>query len=379
MAFERTDKSILANWWWGINKTIFFSVLSLAAIGAIMIYSASPYIAERMGSDGYFFIKRYLVYAPISIAGMIIVSMIPVKKIKDLSVFGLFASIILLVATFFVGGTTKGASRWIDFGFFAIQPSEFIKPFFAIILAYYLSKGHKKDIKENKKQFKKILLKITIIFILIETLLLMQPDIGMFLTIGVILGSEIFIAGFPIWLITTMASIGIISIPIIYKTFPHFKERVNIFLNPENADTYQIDKAIAAIQNGGLFGTTGESVIKQSIPDAHTDFIYAVIMEEFGIIGGLALLAVSLFIILKILKITLKRRNLFILYSLIGLTAQFTFQTSVNIASTLKLIPTKGMTLPFISYGGSSYLSFAFIFGVILAFTRNDLKEVKNA
>jgi cell division protein FtsW len=375
MFFKRTDKSLIVDWWLNVDKTLLTLIMVIIGFGVLMIVSASPYAAQRMrNANDMFFIDRYVIYAPVSIVVLFIGSFLSVKRIKFLGILGFFLSLILTFLTLF-GDSTKGAARWIDFGFLAIQPSEFLKPCFAIMLAFLLARFHSAEVKNDLLKRRRYMYLTALSFLISAMLLLLQPDIGMTLTMAVIFGAEIFVAGFPMWLTLGLLFGGLLTIPVLYNVFPHIQQRVNAFLNPESADTYQVDMAFNAIKNGGLFGSNSEGRIKELIPDSHTDFVFAVTIEEFGIIAGTVIIVIMLGVILRSLEITKKRNNLFVILVIIGIVSQFAFQVVVNIASTLNLMPTKGMTLPFISYGGSSFLSFAFAFGVLLSFTRFNLKE----
>ena len=264
----------------------------------------------------------------------------------------------------FVGTEIKGSKRWISLGFIAIQPSEFIKPFFAVVTAIILMQRH---INSEFPSFKLSFL----LYLTIVGLLALQPDLGMAITISAIWGGQMFLAGLSMLWILCLTVGGVVGLVAAYTFLPHVTVRVNSFLDPDASENYQIKKSIEAFINGGISGTgPGEGTVKQHLPDSHTDFIFAVVGEELGMIVGLLVILLFAFIVIRGLWRVSKVGNLFAILSVSGLILQLGFQAVVNIGVTLHLLPTKGMTLPFISYGGSSILSVSIITGMILALTR---------
>jgi cell division protein FtsW len=308
-----------------------------------------------------------LFFVPIALGLMIFLSMQNLKSIRRIALLGYVVTIVLMAATLFWGEETKGASRWIRIFGFSMQPSEFIKPCFAVAAAW-LFDGQKKyrDFPGN--------LLSTALFGLTITLLLLQPDIGMTLVVSAIWVFQFFLSGLSVMLVTVMGLVGLGLLVMAYFAFDHVQIRVQQFLDSEHNTGYQIKKSLEAFKSGSIFGRgPGEGVVKLNIPDAHTDFIFPVAAEEFGFILCLMIVAIYAIIVIRSMMISLKDNNLFIILSASGLSASFGLQGIINMASSLHLMPTKGMTLPFISYGGSSLLATSLGIGMLLAITRRNV------
>ncbi|MDR1025894.1 MAG: putative lipid II flippase FtsW [Lactobacillus sp.] len=369
ISFSRNSRSRLSNWWWTVDKVLLVLVIALILIGIFLIFAASPAVAERISahSGKYSFVKKQLFFLPIAFALMIFLSMQNLKSIRRIAILGYLATIALMIATLFWGDETKGAARWIRIFGFSLQPSEFIKPTFAVVAAW-LFDGQKKyrDFPGN--------LLSTGLFIVTVALLLLQPDVGMSLVVSAIWLFQFFLAGLSIVLVTIMGIVGIGLLVLAYFTFDHVQIRVQQFLDSENNLSFQVRKSLEAFKSGNIFGRgPGEGVVKLNIPDAHTDFIFPVAAEEFGIILCLVIVAIYATIVIRSMIISLKDNNLFIILSASALAASFGLQGIINMASTLHLMPTKGMTLPFISYGGSSLLATSLGIGMLLAITRKNV------
>jgi cell division protein FtsW len=266
--------------------------------------------------------------------------------------------------TLFTGVEIKGATRWISVGPLSLQPSEFLKPCFAIFAAWMFSlQKTAPGIPGNA---------IAIVaFAAVIALLLKQPDLGMTAVVTATWAAQFFIAGLPFFWVFLMVGAGVAGLVTAYFLLPHVTERVDQFFNPESGDTYQIDRALEAFQNGGLYGKgPGEGSVKLVLPDAHADFVFAVAGEEFGLIVCLVVVGLFAFIVLRALSRLLGEHNHFVMLAATGLVTSFGLQAIVNMASTLHLMPTKGMTLPFISYGGSSIVAIGLGVGMLLALTR---------
>ena len=367
VSFARNSKSVIANWWWTVDKTLLGLITFLLLIGIFLNFSASPSVANRIGVGSFHFIKRQLFFVPIAYTLMIFLSMQNLKTIRRTAIIAFVATLSLMVLTLFLGEETKGASRWINFAGFSLQPSEFVKPSFAVVAAW-LFEGQKKyrDFPGN--------LLSTSLFALTAALLLLQPDLGMTIVVTAIWCFQFFLAGLPLWIVGVLGFLGIIGIISAYFIFPHVQARVDQFLASENNMGYQIKKSLEAFENGGFFGRgPGEGVVKMNIPDAHTDFIFAVAAEEYGMLLCLLIVGIYAAIVVRTMIISAKDSNLFIILSAAALAASFGLQAIINMASSLHLMPTKGMTLPFISYGGSSLLATAFGLGMLLAITRKNV------
>lgn len=356
--------SNIGSWWITIDHYILASFLIAIIFSAIMITTASPAVAERIGLEPFYFIKRQLVFLILGIAIMFSVSLLSPQNIKKLSVVGFVFFLSLLVAVLFIGNEIKGAKRWISIGSFALQPSEFIKPFFAIFTSILLMQY------QINSKFPSFRISF-VVYITVVLLIALQPDLGMSITISAIWGGQMFLAGLSMLWIVFLAFAGLGGLLVAYTFLPHVTNRINSFLDPTTNENYQIKKSIEAFVNGGLTGTgPGEGVIKLHLPDSHTDFIFAVVGEELGVIVSLLVIFLFGFMVIRSLWRVSKVGDAFSVLAVSGLVLQLGFQAVVNIGVTLHLLPTKGMTLPFISYGGSSMLSISLVTGMILALTR---------
>lgn len=372
-AIARTDNSVLGRWWWSVDHFLLGALFALLGTGVVLAFSATPPVAERLKLETYYLIKHQVVFLMLSVAVMLGISMQTPQTIRRLSCCVLAAAFVLLVMVLAHGSEIKGSSRWIRLFGISVQPSEIAKPAFAVTAAWLIALG------KQQEKFRGTLI-AGIVYAVLAGLLIKQPDFGMTVTVSVIFGTELFLSGISmIWtyILILCGATGAVSA---YFLFPHVQSRVDRFLNPEAGDTFQVRTAMEAFKNGGLLGRgPGEGTIKNILPDAHTDFVMAVAAEEYGLLICLAITALFAVIVLRGFYLIFKDKNLFTLLAVSGLLVQFGLQALINIASTLSLIPTKGMTLPFISYGGSSLVSLGFGMGIVLALTRstNTLKENK--
>jgi cell division protein FtsW len=359
----RSDRSVLGRWWWTVDRWTLFALLAIMGFGIVLIQAATPAVAIKHGLDPYYFIERHLVMLVIAVVIMFGISLMPPRSVRWLAAGALAVFLPLLIITPFVGNEIKGAVRWLPMLGLSIQPSEFVKQFFAVTAAWLFSR------QRERKGFPALSVNIPL-FAMIIVSLLMQPDIGMtFLTSAIWLG-EFFLAGLPLAVVGISLVSGVAGLFLAYYTFPHFTARMDKFLS-HSGDTYQIDRALDAFTNGGLFGTgPGEGTVKMSIPDAHADFVFAVAGEELGLIWCLVIIALFAFIVLRGFWRVRQEGSLFIVLATSGLLIEFGLQSVINLASTLHLMPAKGMTLPFISYGGSSLWALACGMGMLLALTR---------
>lgn len=362
--FARTDTSLLARWWWTVDRWTLAAIALLLALGCVLIMAASPPVAERIGLDPFFFARRQFVFLALAAALMIGVSFLSRRGVWRLGVFCMVVSVALMALTLFKGVEIKGAVRWIQIGGFSLQPSEFVKPGFAVVAAWLFTTRRLDD------RFPGYMLSV-LLFALVAGLLLMQPDVGMTLVVAAVWSAQFFLCGLSLILVGLIA-VSFLSAGIgAYFAFGHVQARVDRFLDPSGGEGYQVSRALEAIRNGGFFGRgPGEGLVKRVLPDAHADFIFAVVGEEFGLIMTLLLVALFLFIVLRGFARVLKDEDLFVLLAVAGLLVQFGLQAIINMASAINLMPPKGMTLPFISYGGSSTLALALGMGMVLALTR---------
>ena len=359
----RDRKSNVINFFNNLDKFIFFSVILLMFVGVFAVFSASTRIDEKYD----LLFKKHLVFCFLGFFIICFLSRLSIKNLIFISIFFFCISLFLSLSTIIFFPETKGASRWIKFLGFSFQPSEIIKPSFIVISALLLSRFKTK----NDLSF---LINI-FIFVLIGLILLRQPDFGMFLLIFLIWIIQIFNSKLDIKILTPIILIFFGVFVISYFLLDHVRFRINNFFFENVGDNYQINKSLESFANGGLFGQgLGNGNISKNLPDAHSDFIFALIGEEFGILVIIIIICLYLMIYLRIFFISQKTNNFFVLNSTLGLGNIFIFQTIINISTSINLLPTKGMTLPFISYGGSSFLSNAIIIGFIMVL----LKVIKN-
>lgn len=363
-AIARTDNSVLGRWWWSVDHFLLSTLFVLIGVGVVLSFCATPPIAERLKLDTYFLIRHQMFFLTLSIGVMLGVSMLSPQAIRRLSCLVLAAAFVLLALVLAHGSEIKGASRWIRVFGVSVQPSEIAKPAFAVVTAWLISLG-KKD-----EKFCGTLVSAGV-FAVLGALLIAQPDFGMTVTVGVIWGTELFLGGISMKAMYALGGLGFVGSCCAYAFIPHVRSRVDRFIAPGSGDTFQLTTALEAFKNGGFVGRgPGEGVVKNILPDAHTDFIMAVAGEEFGLLFCLIVTALFAAIVLRGFYLIFRDKNLFTLLAVSGLLVQFGMQAVVNIASTLGMMPTKGMTLPFISYGGSSLVSLGFGMGVVLALTR---------
>ncbi|MBA4794959.1 putative lipid II flippase FtsW [Phenylobacterium sp.] len=364
-AFARSDRSPLGVWWWTTDRWLLGAVAVLIGLGILLSFAASPAAAARMNvGDPFHFALRQCVFAVAGAGVLLIVSMLDVRGIRRLAFFTYLAAIALMIALPFMGHSAKGATRWVEFAGFTLQPSEFMKPALIVLVAWMFSEGQKGEGVPG----------VSIAFALYLTsviLLLIQPDVGQTVLITVAFGAAFWMAGVPLSWVMLLGGVAVCGLFSTYFLFSHVADRVNRFLRPEAADTHQVDRAAEAIAAGGLFGRgPGEGVMKRHVPDLHTDFIYSVAAEEYGLVFSLIVISLFAVIVTRGLYKAMKLSNPFEQVAAAGLFVMVGQQAIINIAVNLNMIPTKGMTLPFISYGGSSLMASGLTVGMALALTR---------
>ncbi len=364
------NKEKLSDYWRNIDKKILFCFLILFFLGIFFSFSSTSFLAgERLNKDFYFFFSKHLVFSLCAIFLMIIISYLDISFLKK-TIFPLFLfSFILLVLVPILGIEVKGAKRWIDLFFFRLQPIEIIKPFFVLITATIICSYKNKNV--NYSYFISLCL-----LALIIVLLLNQPDVGQSILLITTWISIVFISGikisYIILLIFLLLALSILLFLIFPGKFTYIFLRLITFMDPSKGDSFQTDKALAAIKQGGLKGQgMGEGILKESVPEAHTDYIIAVITEEFGSFVSIGVITIFLFISYKIIKNCINNADELIKISLCGLSSLLIFQTFIHIGVNTSLLPTTGMTLPFLSYGGSSLIGSSILAGVILNLTKN--------
>ncbi len=363
MIITRSDRSNIALWWWTIDRYLLTGFFILILIGIFLVMASSQHLTQSLNLSSHHFTLRHILFGTLSIPIIISFSILNQRQIKIISILGMLISILLIFSTIIDGDKIKGAQRWLYIGNISFQPSEVCKPFFIIFNAWVLS------LWAEKKDFPGWIWSITSISI-ISALLLLQPDLGMTILFIFTWGFQLFITGIPLIIIIFL----IISFPIFmiisYHNFDHVKIRIDSFIE---GTTYQVSKSLQSFEAGGLLGKgPGEGLYKKSLPDAHSDFVFAVAAEEYGALICSFIIIIYASIILRTLFYTIRNDNLFLILAIAGLAFQFGFQSLIHMASNTDLIPTKGMTLPFLSYGGSSILASAIIAGMLLGLTRTN-------
>ncbi len=364
IGFARTDTSVMATWWWTVDRWSLAAVATLMGFGVLLTLAASPAVAERIGYDSYYFVKRQLIYLGPAIGAVIACSMIEPRGVRRLAVGLFLLSLVLMVLTLLIGPEIKGAHRWLTLAGLSLQPSELIKPAFAVVIAWMMSTA------KSEEGFPGLVIAFGL-YGLVLLLLVLQPDMGMAALISSMFFAQFFIAGMPLYLLGVGVGLAAAGGVLAYTYLPHVTSRIDRFLDPASGDSYQVATGLEAFRNGGLLGRgPGEGTIKEVLPDAHSDFIFAVAGEELGLLACLVIVLLFAFIVLRGIARSFESQNLFVLLSVTGLVTQFGLQAIIHMASTLSLMPTKGMTLPFISYGGSSLFGIAITMGMLLALTR---------
>ena len=364
----RSDDSMLGRWWFSVDRWTLGAIGTLIMLGYLMMLAASPAIAEKLHATREMFIVKQVGF--LALAGFVVfaVSLLPPRDIKRLALAGCFVALALTAATMVIGTDIKGARRWISLPGMSVQPSEFLKPCFAVTAAWLLAESRK------SRGFPGALIAfVTFGFILY--LLKSQPDIGMLAVVSAVFIAQLYVNGLPLFLMGGLLGVVGAGAVAAYELLPHVRVRFDSFWK-HKGDHYQIDTALEAFGNGGLLGRgPGEGHVKDILPDAHADFVFAVAGEEFGMILCMIVVTLFGFIVLRGLLRLLREHDMFVVLACTGLVTGFGLQGFVNMASSLGLIPTKGMTLPFISYGGSSAIAVALGMGMLLALTRRRGRE----
>jgi cell division protein FtsW len=361
---SRAQRTPFAAWWWTVDR------LQLAAISAVMLggivlsLAASPPVAARLGLDPFYFVNRHVMYLIPALAVLLATSFLSPRHIRRLALVVFAVSFCMVLLTPFVGAEVKGARRWIVLLGLNIQPSEFLKPAFVILIAWLFAESAKKpEVPANS--FALLLLFGSVIA------LVRQPDFGQTMLIALVWGALFFMAGMRLIWVIGLGGAATVGLAGAYYTVPYVMRRIKRFIDPASGDTFQIDTAIDAFRKGGWFGSgPGEGTVKRYLPDSHADFVFAVAAEEFGIVLCLILVSLFCFIVVRALTRAMRTDDPFARFGAAGLAILFGAQSAINMAVNLSLIPAKGMTLPFISYGGSSMISLAYGMGMLLALTR---------
>ena len=363
MLITRSDRSFIALWWWNIDRLLLTSFLILILFGIFLVMSSSQHVAESLNISSHHFTLRHILLGILSIPIIIFFTILNERQIKIICISGFLISLCLLFFILIEGVKIKGAQRWLYIGNFSFQPSEVCKPFFIVFNAWILS------LWVQKPNFPGWLWSLGAT-VLMSALLLLQPDIGMTIVMIFTWGFQLFITGIPLMIIIFLIVAFPIFMILSYNHFGHVKLRIDSFLDGK---THQISKSLQSFESGGFWGKgPGEGFYKKSLPDAHSDFVFAVAAEEYGILLCCLIVIIYGLIVFRSFLLTLRNTNLFFIICVSGLAFQFGFQSLIHMASNTDLIPTKGMTLPFLSYGGSSILASAITAGILLSLTRKN-------
>ncbi len=361
MNFTRSDRSNLALWWWTIDRYLLTSFFILMMFGIFLVMASSQHLAESLNIPSHHFTIRHILYGALSIPIIIFFSILSEKQTKIICILGIIITTLLLFVILLDGEKIKGAQRWIFIGVLSFQPSEIGKPLYVVFNAWLLS------LWVQKTEFPGWIWSIASI-VLISSLLLLQPDLGMTIVMMFTWGFQLFITGIPLIIIICLITAFPIFMIFSYQYFDHVKIRIDNFLEGK---TYQVSKSLQSFESGGFWGKgPGEGFYKKSLPDAHSDFVFAVAAEEYGALICSVIIMIYALIIIRSFYYTMQNNNLFFILALGGLAFQLGFQSLIHMASNTDLIPTKGMTLPFLSYGGSSLLASAITAGIILSLTK---------
>ncbi|NNM70839.1 FtsW/RodA/SpoVE family cell cycle protein [Enterovirga aerilata] len=359
---SRAERTYLGDWLWTVDRLLLAALAALMVAGLVALMGGGPPVAERLGLPTFHFVNRQVLYLVPAAMILVAVSFLSLRHLRRLALLVYAAGIVLCVLAINFGPEIKGAHRWIAVGSFGIQPSEFVKPAFVVLAAWAFS--------ESARRFEGAILAVLLLPITILPLIL-QPDFGQTMLITIVWLGLFFVAGLHFFWMIGLGGVALVGVFAAYKLLPHVQERIERFLDKSSGDTFQVDTALEAFAKGSWLGVgPGEGTVKRILPDAHTDFIFAVTAEEFGIAACMGLLCIFAFIVLRGLALARRNEDLFCRFATTGLVLMFGLQACINMMVNVHLMPAKGMTLPFISYGGSSLLSLALGMGFLIALTR---------
>ena len=361
---SRVERTQFANWWWTVDRLMLAAIAVLMMCGIVLSLAASPAVATRIGLDAFYFVNRQAMFLAPSLLVMICTSFLAPSHIRRVALVMFVIALALTAATLVWGAEVKGARRWIVLAGVNIQPSEFIKPAFVILISWLFAESTRKsDVPANTMALG--------LLVSVVAILMLQPDFGQTMLIALVWGALFFMAGMRFVWVAGLAGSAVVGLAGAYFLVPHVRARITRFMDPASGENYQIANAVESFVRGGWFGRgPGEGTVKRILPDSHADFVFAVAAEEFGIVLCLALVSLFAFIVIRALMHALRDHDPFTRFASAGLAILFGAQSAINMAVNLHLIPAKGMTLPFISYGGSSMISLAYGMGMLLALTR---------
>ena len=361
---SRTSRNPIAKWWWTVDRQMVIGVMVLLGMGFFAAFAASPAVAQHIGKSTYYFANKQLVFLVLAAFVFLAVSMLDAIWIRRLAVLMLVGAIGGVVLTLFAGVTAKGASRWLHIFGVSIQPSEMLKPAFVVVVAWLLAR--------QCARFKAHDIWYALALLIGCCLLLaMQPDFGQTILLALVWMCLFYLAGGSLKLIAGLSSLGLAAGLYVYSAYPYFRSRIERFLDPSTGDTYQVDKAMDAIRSGGITGVgPGDGQVKSILPDAHADYVFAVAAEEGGLLMGGFIILTFAFLVWRALWALREENEHWVQLASAGLICLFGLQAIINLGVNLNLIPSKGMTLPFISYGGSSLLASAITMGMLVGLMR---------
>jgi cell division protein FtsW len=361
---SRAQPTLFSEWWWTVDRLTLAALAALMLGGIILCLAASPPVAARIGVDPFHFVDRQVLFLIPAAVVLIATSFLSPREIRQVSIVVFAVSLVLVALTPYFGAEIKGARRWLVILGMNIQPSEFLKPAFVVLIAWLFGESAKRpEMPANTLA----LLLLTVVV----ALLVIQPDFGQTMLIALVWSALFYMAGMRFIWVLGLGAFASAGLMVAFFTVPHVAQRINRFIDPASGDTFNIDIATESFIRGGWFGRgPGEGTIKRILPEGHTDFVFAVAAEEFGIVLCLILVALFAFIVIRSLTKAMRTEDPFVRFAAAGLSILFGVQSAINMAVNLHLIPAKGMTLPFISYGGSSLISLAYGMGMLVALTR---------
>ena len=368
---SRAEPSLSGRWWWSIDRLILAALVALMISGVVLLMAGGPPVAERLGLSTFHFVNRQAAYLVGALVIFLGVSLMTPRQVRRAALLIYLGSLVMVVATLYFGVEVKGAKRWLTLGpLGSVQPSEFLKPAFVVMAAWAFAEGLRRpDLPGTILAL--LLLPVTIVP------LVLQPDFGQTMLVSLVWCGLFFVAGLHWFWVVGLGGIGAVGIVVAYELVPHVRARIERFMDKGSGDSFQVDTALESFAQGGWLGKgPGEGTVKRILPDAHTDFIFAVTAEEFGIVVCMLLVALFAVIVIRALFVAQKAEDPFIRLAVTGLALLFGIQSAINMMVNLHMMPAKGMTLPFISYGGSSLLSLAVGMGFLLALTRRRPRAV---
>jgi cell division protein FtsW len=361
---SRTVRTPFGEWWWTVDRAILAALIGLMLGGIVLSLAASPPVAARLNLDAFHFVNRHILFLAPTLLVLLVTSFLSPRQIRRAALLVFLVSLLLVALTPVLGAEIKGARRWLVILGVNVQPSEFVKPAFVILIAWLFAESTRRPEMPANSAALALLLAVI-------ALLVLQPDFGQTMLIALVWGALFFMAGMRLIWVGGLAGVAATGLAGAYFTVPHVARRIQRFLDPGSGDTFNIDIALESFARGGWLGRgPGEGTVKRILPESHTDFVFAVAAEEFGIVLCLMLVALFAFIVIRSLRHAIRSDDAFIRFSTAGLAILFGLQSAINMAVNLHLMPAKGMTLPFISYGGSSMISLAYGMGMLLALTR---------